>query len=106
MNLLPIEMREVQDKQRQDKINLIHKYQDKLNFSAISLLFFLVATAWTFFMPIAETGLTLLIIFAAASLVFIQQTIRSYNYREFHKNNYRFMEGAYDVIEKGLKMKD
>ena len=105
MNLLPVEMREVQDEQRQDKINLIHKYQDKLNFSVISLLFFLAATVCTFLMPIAETGVTFPIIFGVASLVFVQQTIRSYNYREFHKNNYRFMEGAYDAIEKGLKMK-
>jgi len=105
MNLLPINMREVQDEQRQEKINLIHKYQDKLNFSAISLVFFIAATAYTFLVPILG-GIVVPILFGAIALVFIQQTIRSYNYREFHKNNYKFMEGAYKAVEDSLKMKD
>jgi fatty acid desaturase len=106
MNLLPIEMRQVQDEQRQEKIALIHKFQDKLNFSVASLVFFLAVTAYTFFVPLAGIGMVAPILAGIVSLVFIQQTIRSYNYREFHKNNYRFMEGAYEAIEEGLKMKE
>lgn len=105
MNLLPIEMREVQNGQRQEKINLIHKYQDKLNFSAISLAFFLAVTAYTLFVPTVG-GIVTPIITGVIALVFVQQTIRSYNYREFHKNNYKFMEGAYEAIEDSLRMKD
>ena len=106
MNIMPAEMREVQDSQRQEKINLIHKYQDKLNFSVISLLFFVAATLFTTVSPLLGTGIVLPIIFGIISLVFIQQTIRSYNYREFHKNNYKFMVGAYEAIQEGLKIKD
>ena len=104
MNLLPIEMRDVQKEQRMEKIAMIHKYQAKLEFSAISLAFFLAVAAYTFFVP--ALGIVAPIVSGLVALVFVQQTIRSYNYREFHKNNYRFMEGAYKAVEKSLKMKD
>jgi len=103
MNLLPIEMREVQDEQRKEKIDLIHKFQDKLNFSVISLVFFAAITAYTLFIP--TLGMVVPIITGALALVFIQQTIRSYNYREFHKNSYKFMEGAYTAIEDSIEIK-
>jgi len=105
MNLLPIYMREVLDNQRQEKLDLIYKYQGKLEFSAISLAFFVAISLYTLFVPTLG-GVIIPIVAGACALVFIQQTIRSYNYREFHKNNYRFMEGAYKAVEKGLKMKD
>jgi hypothetical protein len=105
MNLLPIEMREVQNNQRQEKLDLIYKYQSKLEFSAISLAFFIVVGLYTFFVP-TFGGIVTPIIAGIAALVFVQQTIRSYNYREFYKNGYRFMEGAYKAINKGLKTKD
>jgi len=99
MKNLPFEMREEQDKQRQEKIELINKFQDKLKFSVISLLFFIGLTGYTFFVPINITGFILPILFGAISLVFIQQVIRSHNYLEFHKNNYMFMESVYNVLE-------
>jgi hypothetical protein len=105
MNLLPIEMREVQDKQRQAKLDLIYKYQSKLEFSAISLLFFTVLALYTFFVPTVG-GIIVPIVAGAVALVFVQQTIRSYNYREFYKNGYRFMEGAYKAIDNSLKVKN
>ena len=103
MNLLPIEMRETQEQQRQAKLDLIHKFQDKLNFSAISLVFFLALATYLFFVPVA--GIAGPIVCGVIALVFIQQTIRSYNYREFHKNNYKFMEGAYKAIEDSIEYK-
>lgn len=105
MNLLPIEMRQVQDEQRQEKIDLIHKFQDKLNFSLISLVFFTAVALYSFFMPTIG-GMITPIIAGVVALVFAQQSIRSYNYREFHKNSYKFMEGAYKAIEDGITMKD
>ena len=105
MNLLPIEMREVQNSQRQEKLDLIHKYQGKLEFSAISLLFFIALALYTFFVSTVG-GIIVPIVAGAAALVFVQQTIRSYNYREMYKNGYRFMEGAYKAIDNGLKLED
>lgn len=105
MNLLPIEMREEQNKQRQEKLDLIHKYQSKLEFSVISLLFFIALALYTFFVP-TPAGIVAPIVAGVVALVFIQQTIRSFNYREMYKNGYRFMEGAYKAIDKGLKLKD
>ena len=99
MNILPFEMREEQDKQRQEKIDLINKFKDKLKFSVISLLFFTAITAYTFFMLIDIAGFILPVFFGVISLVFIQQVIRSYNYLEFHKNNYMFMESVYSVLK-------
>lgn len=99
MNILPFEMREEQDKQRQEKIELINKFQDKLKFSVISLLFFTALTAYTFFIPIDVVGFILPVFFGVISLVFIQQVIRSYNYLEFHKNNFMFMESVYNVLK-------
>ena len=99
MNILPFEMREEQDKQRQEKIELINKFQEKLKFSVISLLFFTALTAYSIFMLVDITGFILPILFGVISLVFIQQVIRSYNYLEFHKNNYMFMESVYNVLK-------
>ena len=80
MNILPFEMREEQDKQRQEKIELINKFQEKLKFSVISLLFFTALTAYSLFILVDITGFILPILFGVISLVFIQQVIRSYNY--------------------------
>ena len=99
MNILPFEMREEQDKQRKEKLELIHKFQDKLKFSIVSLVFFVALTGYTFFVPIIFTGVILPILFGAISLVFVQQVIRSYNYLEFYKNNYSFMESVYNIVE-------
>ena len=99
MKSLPLEMREEQDKQRQEKLELINKFQEKLRFSTVSLLFFTVLTVYTFFAPFGIASIVLPILFGATSLVFIQQVIRSYNYLDFHKSNYNFMESVYDILE-------
>jgi hypothetical protein len=99
MKSLPLEMREEQDKQRKEKLEIINKFQEKLKFSIISLLFFVALTAYTFFVPNGIISVVLPILFGVASLVFIQQTIRSYNYLDFHKSSYSFMENVYDILE-------
>lgn len=104
MKSLPLEMREEQDKQRKEKLELINKFQEKLKFSTISLLFFTALTAYTFFVPTGIISIVLPILFGAASLVFIQQTIRSYNYLDFHKSSYSFMENVYDILEDNSKL--
>lgn len=93
----------LKNKQRQKKVDLIKKYQNKLNFSIISLIFFLIMTAYTFFVPLL--GVIAPIVFGLTSLVFIQQTIRSYNYKKFHTNNYNFMESVYEGVEDVIKSK-
>ena len=92
-------MREEQDKQRQEKIELINKFQEKLKFSVISLLFFTALTVYSLFILVDITGFILPTLFGVISLVFIQQVIRSYNYLEFYKNNYSFMESVYNIVE-------
>jgi hypothetical protein len=92
-NLRTIQLKK---EQRQNKINLVLKYKSKLNFSIVSLMFFLSVTLYTFFFSIL--GIILPIVFGIISLVFIQQTIYSYNYLKFHKNNYNFMESVYKSL--------
>ena len=104
MKSLSLEMREEQDKQRQEKLELINKFQEKLKFSTISLLFFIALTAYTFFVPTGIISIVLPIFFGSASLVFIQQTILSYNYLYFHKSSYSFMENVYDILEDNSKL--
>jgi len=99
MNLLSFEAREVQEKQRLENLTLIQKFQEKLKFSIISFIFFIIITMCLIFNPTLYTGIVLPILSSLVSLFFVQQIIRSYNYREFHKNNYKFMEGAYKAIE-------
>jgi hypothetical protein len=93
-NLKTIQLKK---EQRQEKINLIQKYQSKLNFSVISLIFFLIMTSYAFFFPFL--GIITPIIFGLISLVFVQRTILSYNYLKFHTNNYWFMESVYKSVE-------
>lgn len=99
MNNLPFEMLEEQNKQRKEKIKLIQKYKYKLKFSVISFLFFTILTGYTFFVIINVVGIVLSIFFGIISLIFIQQIIQSYNYLEFYKNNYKFMESVYSILK-------
>jgi|TARA_R110000868_G_scaffold368302_1_gene631391 hypothetical protein len=92
-----LETIQLKKEQRQNKINLVSKYKSKLNFSIISLIFFLLITLYTFFVPLL--GIIPPIVFGLISLVFIQQTILSYNYLKFHTNNYWFMESVYKSVE-------
>jgi len=93
-NLKTIQLKK---EQRQDKINLVLKYKSKLKFSIISLIFFLAITLYTFFLPLL--GIIPPILFGLILLVFIQQTILSYNYLKFHTNSYWFMESVYKSVE-------
>ena len=101
MNSLTSEMKEEQEKQRKEKLELIKKFQEKLKFSVVSLVFFIILTGYTLFVPIIFIGAILPILFGATSIIFIQQIIRSYNYLEFYKNNYSFMESVYNIVEHG-----
>lgn len=65
---------------------LVDKYNSKLNFSVVSLLFFtfvLIFCLSNSFFPIVTSLVLGLII-----LVFIQQIIRSYNYKRFYEISY------------------
>jgi hypothetical protein len=65
---------------------LVEKYNSKLNFSIVSFIFF---TFITIFCSLNESfPITTTLIFGLISLVFIQQMIRSYNYKKFFETYY------------------
>lgn len=69
----------------------------KLKFSLVSLIFFSVINLVNLVNPIFGQGSVIL--FSVATLIFIQQSIRSYNYLKFSKITLKATELFYEEME-------
>jgi hypothetical protein len=65
---------------------LVEKYNSKLNFSIVSFIFFTFMFA--FCLISSQFPIVFSIVFGLAILIFIQQIIRSYNYKRFYEIYY------------------
>ena len=76
---------ETNDKLKEIK-SMVDTYNSKLVFSVISFLFFTTLFIYTLFVTIFPTFVPY--IFLGVAIVFIQQIIRSYNYKRFYEISY------------------
>jgi hypothetical protein len=87
---------------RQEKLevlsNQVNFWENKFRFSFISLLSFLVISMIYLVQPVF--GFIGTIVLFSTVLVFVQQTIRSYNYLNFSKFSYNSFFYMYEEIEK------
>lgn len=61
----------------------INKFESRLKFSFINLLFFLLVDM---FLTYSTTQIYLLVVSLVVSIIFVQQTIYSHNYLKFYIN--------------------
>ena len=66
--------------------SMVDTYNSKLVFSVISFLFFTALFTYTLFVTVIPTFVPY--IFLGVAIVFIQQIIRSYNYKRFYEISY------------------
>jgi hypothetical protein len=81
-----IELKEKKEKQLYEQELVVESWRSKLKFSVISLLFFTIISVIYGLNPFI--GVIPTIIFITLGVIFIQQTIRSYNYLRFSETNY------------------
>jgi hypothetical protein len=81
-----IELKEKKEKQLQEQELIVESWRSKFKFSAISLVFFTFISVIYGLNPFL--GVIPTIVFISLGVVFIQQTIRSYNYLKFSETNY------------------
>jgi hypothetical protein len=87
------------DKEEQLKVakQVVDFWGSKLKFSLVSLLFFLSMVIIYSINPFF--GLIPTIVLGGISIVFVQQTIRSYNYLKFSKMSYISIELMFEFID-------
>lgn len=73
----------------------INKFESRLKFSFINLLFFLLVDV---FLSYNTTQIYLLVVSLVVSIIFVQQTIYSYNYLKF----YIYKKNVMEIFQKEL----
>lgn len=92
--------KEKQEKQLKEVIDRVNVWKSKFDFSFATLLFSLfLLTSYTItpifgYIPTFVLGLI--------SLVFIQQSIRSYNYLKFHRVTFRSLKILHKMVDEKL----
>jgi len=82
-----IKTKEIQEKQLQDALDVVNKWKEKFTFSLVNLMFFGFILFAYMINPFL--GLIPIVVLGILILVFIQQTIRSHNYKKFHYTTYK-----------------
>ena len=78
--------------------SMVDTYNSKLVFSVISFLFFTALFTYTSFVTVIPTFVPY--IFLGVAIVFIQQIIRSYNYKRFYEISYNANEMIDEMFDK------
>lgn len=78
--------------------SMVDTYNSKLVFSVISFLFFTALFTYTLFVTVIPTFVPY--IFLGVAIVFIQQIIRSYNYKRFYEISYNANVMIDEVFDK------
>jgi hypothetical protein len=85
------------EKQLKESLQIVKKWEEKTKFSIVSLIFFIFMTIVYGLNPFFGSILT--IVFSLTSVVFIQQSIRSYNYLKFHRVTYKSLLILHKMID-------
>jgi len=83
----------MKDEKMNELVKLVRIYKSKLEFSIRSLVFFFSMTLFCFFSSVIPYYFS--VVFGLVSVVFIQQIIRSYNYKRFYEISYN----AHKIID-------
>ena len=78
--------------------SMVDTYNSKLVFSVISFLFFTALFTYTLFVGMIPTFVPYISL--GVSIVFIQQIIRSYNYKRFYEISYNANEMIDEMFDK------
>jgi hypothetical protein len=78
--------------------SMVDTYKSKLVFSVISFLFFTALFTYTLFVDMIPTFVPY--IFLGVAIVFIQQIIRSYNYKRFYEISYNANKMIDEMFDK------
>jgi hypothetical protein len=78
--------------------SMVDTYNSKLVFSVISFLFFTALFTYTLFVDMIPTFVPYISL--GVSIVFIQQIIRSYNYKRFYEISYNANEMIDEMFDK------
>lgn len=95
-----IKTKEKQEKQLQEAIDKVNTWKNKFHFSFATLLFSLFLLVSYTITPMF--GLIPTIVLSLVTLVFIQQTIRSYNYLKFHYVTYNSLKMLHKMVDEKL----
>lgn len=86
-----------QDQQLQEAVNMVNTWKNKFHFSFATLLFSILVSVVYNINPLFGNIPT--IVLSIITLVFIQQSIRSYNYLKFHIVTYRAIKIMHKMID-------
>lgn len=95
-----IATKEKQEKQIQEANDRVITWKNKFHFSFATLLFSLFLL--TSYMVTPIFGYAPSIVLGLISLVFIQQSIRSYNYFKFHRVTFRSLKILHKMVDEKL----
>jgi hypothetical protein len=96
-----IKNKSVQDNQLEEAKTRVQSWEKKYHFSFSTLVFLIFLLVNHLITPVF--GNICSISLSVLSLVFIQQTIRSYNYLKFHRVTYRSLVIFHEKINKLIK---
>lgn len=92
-----IKTKEKQEKQIQEAFDKVNSWKNKFHFSFATLLFSLLLLIAYNSNPFI--GFLPNVILSATALIFIQQSIRSYNYFKFHRVTYRSLKILHKMVD-------
>lgn len=95
-----IATKEKQEKQLQEAVGKVNTWKNKFHFSFATLLFSLFLLTSYIMSPLF--GYVPTVVLGLVSLVFIQQTIRSYNYLKFHYVTYNSLKMLHKMVDEKL----
>lgn len=89
--------KEKQEKQIKEAFDKVTSWTSKFHFSFATLVFSVFLLTFYFFNPFVGIIPTFVLSFVV--LVFVQQSIRSYNYLKFHKVTYRSLRMLHKMVD-------
>lgn len=95
-----IQTKEKQEQQIKEVKDRVTKWKEKFHFSFATLLFstFLLC----YYTTNQFLGNTPIVVLSMVVLIFIQQSIRSYNYLKFHRVTYRSLKMLHKMVDEKL----
>jgi hypothetical protein len=92
-----IKMKKTQEKQIKEVIKRVNLWKNKFNFSFATLLFTILLLV--LYIKNQFIGVIPTIVLSCTILVFVQQSIRSYNYFKFHRVTYRSLKMLHKMVD-------
>lgn len=92
-----IQTKQKQEKQIKESLDTVNIWKGKFHFSFATLLFSMFLLV--FYLQNQFFGFIPTVVLSIATLVLIQQTIRSYNYFKFHRVTYRSLKMLHEIFD-------